>query len=120
MDLLEIFKDSRDIVEFPAGAVILAEGNEGNCMYVVTEGEVSISLKNRILATAYPGEMVGEMALINSNLRSATVSAKTDCKLALIDQGSFESLLRHVPEFTLHVMNVLANRLQTAYELIEE
>ena len=119
MDLLEVFKDSDDLVEFPAGSVIFTEGMEGNFMYVVMEGEAAISLKDKILATALPGEIVGEMALINSEIRSATVTANTDCVLALIDQSSFESLLRHVPEFTLHVMNVLAGRLQIAYEMIE-
>ena len=119
MDLLEVFKDSEDLVEFPAGAVIFPEGIEGNFMYVVLEGEVFISLKNKIIATASPGEIVGEMALINADIRSATVSAKTDCLLALIDQSSFESLLRHVPEFSLHIMNVLAERLQVAFEMIE-
>jgi CRP-like cAMP-binding protein len=77
MDLLDVFKDSEDLVEFPAGAVIITEGKEGNQMYVVMEGEVSISLKDTLLATAKPGEIVGEMALINSDLRSATVTAKT-------------------------------------------
>ena len=119
MDLLEVFKDSDDLVEFPAGAVIFAEGKEGNYMYVVMSGEVFISLSDKVIATASPGEIVGEMALINSDMRSATVTAKTDCVLALIDQSSFESLLRHVPEFTLHVMNVLAGRLQIAYEMIK-
>lgn len=119
MDLLDVFKDSEDLVEFPEGAVIMAEGNEGSHMYVVMDGEVSISLKNRVIARALPGEIVGEMALINSEIRSATVTATTDCTLAVIDQGSFESLLRHVPDFTLHVMNVLADRLKIAYEMIE-
>ncbi len=119
MDLLEVFKDTEDLVEFPAEAVIFKEGIEGNCMYVVMEGEVSITLHNRVLATALPGEIVGEMALINSDIRSATATAKTDCQLALIDHGSFESLILHVPEFTRHVMNVLANRLQSAFEMIE-
>jgi CRP-like cAMP-binding protein len=64
MDLLEVFKDSEDLVEFPAEAVIFKEGIEGNYMYVVIEGEVSITLHNRVLATALPGEIVGEMALI--------------------------------------------------------
>jgi CRP-like cAMP-binding protein len=118
MDLLEVFKDSDDMVEFPAGSVIMTEGIEGNFMYVVMRGEVSISLKNKVLARALPGEIVGEMALINSDIRSATVTANTDCLLALIDQSSFESLLRHVPEFTLHVMNVLANRIDSAYKMI--
>ena len=119
MDLLEVFKDSEDLLEFPAGAVILTEGMEGTFMYVVMKGEVSISLRNKVLAVALPGEIVGEMALINSDIRSATATAETDCLLALIDQSSFESLLRYVPEFTLHVMNVLANRLERAYEMIE-
>lgn len=119
MNLLEVFQDSADLEEYPAGTLIMEEGAAGSLMYVVVEGEVSISLRNRVLAVAQPGEIVGEMALINSSFRSATVTAKTDCKLAPIDQTSFESLLRHVPDFSMHVMNVLANRLQKAYDLIE-
>jgi len=119
MDLLEVFKNSDDLVEFPADTVIFTEGKEGSYMYVVMNGEVSISLNDTVIATASPGEIVGEMALINSDIRSATVTANTDCVLALIDQSSFESLLRHVPDFSLHVMNVLADRLKVAYELIE-
>ncbi len=119
MDLLDIFRDSDDLVEFPAETVIFTEGIEGNHMYVVIEGEVFISLKDKVIATAVPGEIVGEMALINSKIRSATVTTKTDCLLAPIDQSSFESLIQPVPEFTQHVLNVLAARLQIAYELIE-
>ena len=120
MDLLEIFKDSRDLVDFPAGSVIITEGQEGNQMFVVMEGEAVITLKNRELATAGRGEIVGEMALITSEIRSATVTARTDCTLAQIDQRSFESLLRYVPDISIHIMNVLASRLQTACEMIEE
>lgn len=120
MDLLEVFDDSEDLVDFTAGAEIMTEGEAGNHMYVVMSGEVSISLKNKVLATAERGEIVGEMALINSDIRSATVTAITDCQLALIDQSSFESLLRYVPDFSLHVMNVLAERLHSAYEMIED
>jgi len=119
MDLLEVFKDSDDLHEFAAEDLIFAEGIEGNCMYVVIEGEVDISLHGRLLATALPGEIVGEMALIDSEIRSATVVAKTDCLLALIDQSSFESLIEHVPDFTRHVMTVLARRLKIAFEMIE-
>lgn len=118
MDLLEVFRDSADLEKFPAGAVIMEEGTEGHLMYVVIEGEVGISLKGKELAVARAGEIVGEMALINAELRSATVAARTDCKLAPIDQTSFEALLRHVPDFSMHVMNVLASRLRSAYDMI--
>ena len=120
MNLLEVFKDSEDVVVFPAGTVILTEGEEGNIMYVVLKGEVNISLKNKPLESAVPGDIVGEMALINSDIRSATATAKSDCQLVLIDQSSFNSLLRYVPDFSLHVMGVLTDRLQSAYEMIDD
>jgi CRP-like cAMP-binding protein len=119
MNLLDVFKDSEDLVDFPAGATIIREGEMADHMYVVLKGDVIISLKNKVLARAFPGEVIGEMALINSDIRSATVTARCACRLAVIDESSFKALIRHVPEFTLHVMNVLAKRLQSAYELIE-
>lgn len=118
INLLEVFKDSDDVLEFRAGDVIATEGEQGNQMYVVMKGELTISIHGRNMAVAGPGEIVGEMALINSNVRSATVTAKTDCRLALIDQASFNSLLRYVPEFSLYVMRVLTERLKSAYERI--
>ena len=120
MNLLEVFKDSEDVVEYPARTVLITEGDAGNHMYVVMQGEVDITLKHRYLATASPGDIIGEMALINSTVRSATATAKTDCRLVLIDQSSFKSLLRYVPDFSLHIMNVLTDRLQSAYDMIEE
>ena len=119
MDLLEVFKDSEDLVSFAAGSVILREGEPGDHMYVVMEGELSILIKDKVIATASPGEIIGEMALINSAIRTATVIADSDCVLADIDRSSFDSLLKYVPDFTMHVMNVLAGRLSSAYELIE-
>lgn len=120
MDLLDVFRNSDDLVKFPAGATIIREGEKTNHMYVVIEGDVIISLKNKVLARAFPGDIVGEMALINSDIRSATVTARCACQLVLIDESSFKALLKHVPEFTLHVMNVLASRLQTAYSMIDK
>lgn len=120
MDLLEVFKDTEDLVEFPAGAAIFMEGEEGNHVFVVMKGELGISLKGKPLATVLPGEIIGEMALINSETRSASVTAKTDCLLALIDQSVFQSMLRHVPDFALHVVNVLVERLQMASEMVKD
>lgn len=120
MNLLDVFQDAETRVRFPEGSVIISEGSTGNNMYVVLQGQVSISLRGRELAIAGPGDIVGEMALIDSEIRSATVTAKTDCLLASIDQASFMSLLRHVPEFKFHVMEVLGARLQKTYEMIED
>lgn len=118
MDLLESFKGSNDLVDFKAGTVIFKENSQGGHMYVVINGEVLVTLKGKELAKAKAGEIVGEMALISADIRSATVSAITDCTLAVIDQSSFESLIRHVPEFSMHVMSVLVERIHNAYEKI--
>jgi CRP-like cAMP-binding protein len=119
MNLLDIFQDSDDLVEYPAGTVLFSEGVSGEHMYVVVEGQVAITLHGKPLADAGPGEMVGEMALINSEIRSATATTRTDCLLAYIDHASFDSMLRHVPDFAMHVMNVLTKRLQSAYERVD-
>ena len=119
MDLLEVFKDSQDLVTIPAGRVILREGEPGDHMFVVMKGDLSIRIRDKVIARASSGDIVGEMALINRQTRSATVIAETDCVLADIDRSSFDSMLKYVPDFTLHVMNVLAGRLSNAYEMIE-
>jgi CRP/FNR family cyclic AMP-dependent transcriptional regulator len=116
MNLLDIFQDSKDLKEYPADTVLFSEGRKGDYMYVVIEGEVEISLHHKILAIAGPGEMVGEMALINSELRSATATTQSHCVLAYVDRASFESMLRHVPDFAMHVMNRLTTRIKSAFE----
>jgi CRP-like cAMP-binding protein len=120
MNLLDVFKDSEDIIDVPAGGMVIQEGDEGNNMYVVMDGELEITIKGKRIATAKRGEIVGEMALISPDLRSATVTALTDSRMAVIDQTSFESLLQYVPDFTIHVMNVLADRLKGAFAMISD
>ena len=119
MNLLDIFQDSEDLANYPAGKVLFSEGGTGKYMYVVIEGQVEITLHHKTLATAGPGDMVGEMVLINSEIRSATATTMSDCVLAYINQSSFESMLRHVPDFAMHVMSSLTERLQSAYERID-
>ena len=97
MDLCEVFKDSEHLVSFPAGTVILREGEPGDHMFVVMEGDLSILIQDKLIATASRGDIIGEMALINSEIRSASVVADTDCILADIDRSSFDSLLKYVP-----------------------
>ena len=118
MDLLELFTDTTDLERYPAGGVIIEQGTQGERMFVVVEGEVSVSLNGRELAIARPGEIVGEMALLSAAPRSATVTALTDCKLATIDRASFDVLLRTVPHFAGFVMSLMASRLRRAYTMI--
>lgn len=118
MDLLEVFRESADLENFTAGTVILEEGESGELMYVVLEGTIRLSLHGRTLTELAEGDILGEMALLKSEARSATATAISDCVLAPIDLHSFKLLVQHTPEFAVHVMNVLADRLRTVNETL--
>ena len=73
--MIELFKDWEDQVDYPKGAVIFRETEQGDFMYVVTKGEVEVSLKGEPLGAELPGGIIGEMAMINAKFRSATATA---------------------------------------------
>jgi len=118
MDFLKMLRNWKDVDEFPADTVIFQERHPVDFLYIIMSGQIDLTLRGESLGNEEVGGIIGEMALINSNIRSATITAKTDCRLALIDQASFNSLLRYVPDFSQHVMKVLADRLKHAYEVI--
>lgn len=112
MTTIDLFRNATDAESFSAGQVIFSEGEPGNVMYAVQDGEVSIMAGDTLIDTAGPGSIVGEMALIDRSARSATVIAKTDCKLVAIDQKRFTFLIQHTPNFAIQVMSVMAERLR--------
>ena len=120
MDLLEVFNDSADLIELKSRSVLFEEGSEAEFMYVIMNGEIGLSLHGKKIATAGKGSIIGEMALLSSDPRSATATAITDCQLAPIDLHSFKLLIQHTPDFALHIMKVLADRLRRANETIAE
>lgn len=112
MNLLEMFEQSSDDRSFSAGAWLFHEGTPGDLMYVLLEGEVEISVRGQVLWLAQPGDLLGEMALIDAKSRSASAQASTDCRVAVVDEQRFLDMVARVPEFSLHVMTVLADRLR--------
>ena len=112
MDLRGLFIDVDNVQEFPAHATIFAEGMPGDVMYVVLEGEVELRVRDEVLEVAGPGDIVGEMALIDAKPRSATARARSACRLAPVDERRFLFLVHEHPLFALHVMRVLTERLR--------
>ena len=98
--------------DYNAGDTIFREGDPGTEFYVVQRGRVRILSGNRLLETLGENEIFGEMALIDSSPRSATVVADTDVTVAPITERQYLFLVRHTPYFALKVMRVLANRLR--------
>lgn len=97
---------------FAEGQVIFKQGDPGEVMYFVVEGEVEISLGDRVLNNVVQGGIFGEMALIDDAPRSATAVAKTECRLIPISQRRFVFLVQSMPYFALQVMSVMAERLR--------
>jgi len=102
----------------PAGHHFFKAGDLGHEMYVVTEGEVDIVLRGKVLETVHPGGIFGEMALIDHRERSADVIAKTETEVAVIDDERFHYLVRHDPAFALEVMKVMADRLRRLDDML--
>src|SRR5215510_14268194 len=112
MDLRGLFADVNNVQEFQANSTIFAEGMLGDVMYVVLEGEVELWVRSEVLEVAGPGDIIGEMALIDAKPRSATARAKSDCRLVPVDERQFLFLVHEHPFFALHAMRVLADRLR--------
>ena len=109
---LEMFRNEERHHEFKDGRMISKEGDQGGPMYVVIEGNVTLSVKGRELEKLGPGGVFGEMALLDSEPRSATAVAGSDCKLASIDQKRFTYMVQQTPHFALQIMRIMAERLR--------
>ncbi len=109
--------------DYQAGAVLFEEGQPGDYMYVVQEGEVEIRRQvgetERVLAVLPAGEFFGEMAILNGRPRSATAVCRTHCRLLTIEGKTFEAMLRARPEIALRIIKSLASRLESANHHVE-
>lgn len=114
MNLAELFRHEPDLETLVAGQTLFNEGEKGELMYVLMSGTAMILVRGRLVETAEAGAMVGEMAMIDDAIRTATVIAKTDCKFLPIDRKRFNFLVHQTPNFALHVMRVIADRLRRA------
>ena len=86
---LEAAARSVEPVELPAGAVVIREGEAGDCFYVVADGEVVVWRGQERIRELGRGECFGAIALVRDVPRTATVVAKTDVRLDSLDQTAF-------------------------------
>ena len=108
--MLEVAEAKR--VAFADGGVIFIKGDPGDSAYVLISGRVEIRSGGHVVETMEPGEMFGEMALIDAEPRSASAVAVGRCELIMIDQDFFERLLRE-DGFALKVMRLMSHRLRS-------
>jgi len=114
MTEINMFASSPNAREVAAGEVLFAEGDAGDVMYAVVEGEVTLSIGDHLIDEIHSGGIVGEMALIDTEGRSATAIARTPARVVPIDKKQFTFMVHEHPTFALQVMKVMADRLRRA------
>lgn len=119
MDLVQHFRNARNSIVVSAGRSIFRAGEPGTVMYVLLEGSASVILGNEVVEIAAPGAILGEMALLDDAVRSATVLARSDCRLVPIPRAQFDLLVSEAPAFARRVMKTMADRLRRMNERVE-
>jgi CRP-like cAMP-binding protein len=112
MDLIHLFRRETGFQTIAPGQPIFLAGDSGRIMFVLIEGHADILVGDEVVESAWPGAIFGEMALIDSAPRSASVMARTECHLLPIDVDTFNTLIQKTPEFARHVMKVMADRIR--------
>ena len=105
-------KNESDLLRIEAGKVIFKQGDPGDVVYVVLDGEVELHVNGQLVETVEPGGVLGEMALIEQAPRVATATARTACDLQPISESRFMSMIQQTPHFALQIMKVIASRLR--------
>jgi CRP/FNR family transcriptional regulator, cyclic AMP receptor protein len=101
-----------DTIRFKAGSIIFREGDEARELFAIKSGHVRIQIGNRTITELGVDSIFGEMALIDSEPRSASAIALTDVELVPVSEKQFLFLVSQTPYFALKVMRVLAQRLR--------
>ena len=95
-----------------------------DCAYIIESGRVQVSktLSNgeeQVIGILEENDIFGEMSLIDSLPRSATVLALEDCTISVMTQETFNNLAQHNPEALMPILKVLAKRLRSTLALVE-
>lgn len=105
-------------VRFNEGDIIFCEFEPGEEMYVIKEGKVRITKiqnnKEKTIDVIGPGDMFGEMALIDNDRRTATVIAETDVVLIKVDRNNFEILAKNNPQWAIKLLKSFSRRIYDA------
>lgn len=108
---------------FPKGARVFHEGDRSDACYVIRDGEVRVTREHSdgraiALATLGPGELVGELAMLDGCVRSASVEALTDIELLAVSAADMRGLMERNAEITTKLVIALAQRLRETNERI--
>jgi uncharacterized membrane protein len=112
-----------DVKKFKEGDTIFKIGDPGDSMYVVTSGEVELSVKTKtgeavVLEKIAPGEFFGEISLLDEGPRTANARVLSDAELLEVDRGDLDELFRLKPSAAMDLLSATGRRLRQNAEII--
>lgn len=107
---LEFVGSTADIIRRPRGTRLIDQGGYGLECFVLLEGEVSVTRDAEVIARLGPGSIIGEIAVVERVLRTASVIADSDVTLAVFDVRSMQRTMAAVPAFDEAVREVVSAR----------
>jgi CRP/FNR family transcriptional regulator, cyclic AMP receptor protein len=114
-----------NLTSLKRGATIFSKGDPGNCLFAVISGTVKISIssaggRNAILNLMGPGEIFGEVAVLDGQARTADATANTDCEIYIIDRREFLPFVRSQPALAMKFIELLCGRLRWTSDQVEQ
>jgi CRP/FNR family transcriptional regulator, cyclic AMP receptor protein len=107
------------------GSTIFSKGDAGNSLVAVISGTVKISIsspdgRTAILNLIGPGEIFGEVALLDGQARTADATANTNCEIFVIDRREFLPFVRSQPALAMKFIELLCARLRWTSDQVEQ
>ncbi len=100
-------------IDIPAGSVLVREGESGRHLYVITRGVAVVTKKGRKVRELVPGDFFGEMAFLNPEPRTATVTAHTDMRVMVLGPQEMDVIVGQQPVVAKRLLEVMAKRVQS-------
>lgn len=110
---------------FKGRQAIFRQGDKGDALYVVLSGRVKIATlspagKETVLCFMGPGDVLGEIAVLDSGVRTASAVVIEETRLMVLRQSVFLSFLERHPKIALHIIRVLCRRMRSTDEFAEQ
>ena len=121
---LALLEEASRPSDLAAGDILMREGSPGGSLYVILEGELEITKRtgpgDLVIAVRGPGEVIGEMSLLDGSPRTATVRALGPSRLLEIDQPAFRRLVESSPTATLGILHTVTSRLRHTESMLRQ
>jgi uncharacterized membrane protein len=112
-----------DEMSVPAGQTLFQAGDPGDSLFIVREGQIELFIKDTtgqkiVLHAAEPGDMFGELAMLDAGSRTASALALTQTELLVLDRDDLVLLFKRIPDAALHMLASLTALTRKADELL--